>query len=186
MNIELNSCITEKDVLDAVKCLKNNKACGSDLILNEFLKHSCSKLLPVFMSSFLMLFLTRVLYQTLGLRELLYQFIKINLGDPASPDNYRGITILSCFGKLFTTILNNRLNSYLDNMSILCEEQAGFIKHYSTTDHIFNLKCLIDMYLRCNRTRKHRFAFTFCECKINQSHFLEQLPLHYKQKYQLI
>ena len=36
-----------------------------------------------------------------------------NKGDPASPDNYRGITILSCFGKLFTTILNNRLNSYL-------------------------------------------------------------------------
>ena len=34
-------------------------------------------------------------------------------------------------------------------MSILCEEQAGFRKHYSTTDHIFNLKCLIDMYLRC-------------------------------------
>ena len=100
-----------------------------------------------------MLFLTRVLYQTLGLRELLYQFIKINLGDPASPDNYRGITILNCFGKLFTTILSNRLNSYLDNMSILCEEQAGgFRKHYSTTDHIFNLKCLIDMYLRCNKT----------------------------------
>jgi hypothetical protein len=37
-------------------------------------------------------------------------------------------------------------------MSILCEEQAGFRKHYSTTDHMFNLKCLIDMYLRCNKT----------------------------------
>jgi hypothetical protein len=37
-------------------------------------------------------------------------------------------------------------------MSILCEEQAGFRKHYSTTDHIFNLKCLIDMHLRCNKT----------------------------------
>ena len=60
--------------------------------------------------------------------------------------------ILSYFGKLFTTILSNRLKSYLDNMSILCEEQAGFRKHYSTTDHIFNLKCLIDMYLRCNKT----------------------------------
>jgi hypothetical protein len=57
-------------------------------------------------------------------------------GDPASPDNYLGITLLSCFGKLFTTISNNRLNSYLDKMSILCEEQAGFKKYYSTTDHI--------------------------------------------------
>ena len=29
----------------------------------------------------------------------------------------------------------------------MCEEQAGFRKNYSTTDHIFNLKCLIDLYL---------------------------------------
>ena len=63
------------------------------------------------------------------------------------PDNYRGITILSCFGKLFTAVLNHRLNQYLENMNILCKEQAGFRKNYSTTDHIFNLKCLIDLYL---------------------------------------
>jgi hypothetical protein len=56
LNTELNSCITEKDVLNAVKCLKNNKVCGSDLILNDFLKHSCSKLLPVFVKLFNVVF----------------------------------------------------------------------------------------------------------------------------------
>ena len=70
-----------------------------------------------------------------------------NKGDPENPDNYRGITILSCFGKLFTSVLNNRLNIYLDSMNLLCEEQAGFRKNYSTIDHIFNLKCLIDLHL---------------------------------------
>ena len=70
-----------------------------------------------------------------------------NKGDKANPDNYRGITILSYFGKLFTAILNNRLNNYLEEMNLLCEEQAGFRKKYGTTDHIFNLKCLIDLYL---------------------------------------
>ena len=71
-----------------------------------------------------------------------------NKGDPENPDNYRGITIFSCFGKLFTSVLNNRMNIYLDSMNLLCEEQAGFRKNYSTVDHIFNLKCLIDLYLQ--------------------------------------
>lgn len=70
-----------------------------------------------------------------------------NKGDPADAGNYRGITILSCFGKLFTCILNNRLFKYLEGLGLLCEEQAGFIKGYSTVDHIFNLKYLIDLYL---------------------------------------
>ena len=51
-----------------------------------------------------------------------------NKGDPANADNYRGITVLICFGKLFTCILNNRLNSYLENYNVLCEKQAGFRK----------------------------------------------------------
>jgi hypothetical protein len=35
----------------------------------------------------------------------------------------------------------------LESLGLLCEEQAGFRKRYGTTDHIFNLKCLIDLYL---------------------------------------
>lgn len=45
-----------------------------------------------------------------------------------NPDDYRGITILICFGKLFTCILNNRLFDYLESLGLLCEEQAGFRK----------------------------------------------------------
>jgi hypothetical protein len=74
-----------------------------------------------------------------------------NKGDNANPDNYRGITILSCYGKLFTAVLNNRLNHYLENMSVLCEEQAGFRNNYGTYDHIFNLECLVDLYLHRNK-----------------------------------
>ena len=42
-------------------------------------------------------------------------------------------------------------------MNILNEEQAGFRKIFSTTDHIFNLKCLIDLYLF--RGKRTLFAF---------------------------
>ena len=47
-NFELNQNITEAEILHAIKSLKNNKACGNDLVLNEFLKHATDKLMPVF------------------------------------------------------------------------------------------------------------------------------------------
>ena len=63
------------------------------------------------------------------------------------PDNYRGITFLSCVGKLFTACINARLTEYLDCAGIIGEEQAGFRGSYSTMDHILTLHCLIDLYL---------------------------------------
>ena len=58
-------------------------------------------------------------------------------GDPANADNYRGIAILSCYGKLFTCVLINRLFNYLESLGLLSEEQAGFRKGYDTVDRIF-------------------------------------------------
>ena len=37
-----------------------------------------------------------------------------NKGEMNYPDNYRGITLLSCFGKWFTSILNDRLTTYIN------------------------------------------------------------------------
>ena len=42
-NFELNSPISEQEVLKSIKNLKLNKACASDLILNVFLKFSKKK-----------------------------------------------------------------------------------------------------------------------------------------------
>ena len=65
--------------------------------------------------------------------------------DPKNVNNYRPITILSCLGKLFTSVLNSRLTAFLDSNEILLENQAGFRKGYETTDHIFVLQSLCEI-----------------------------------------
>jgi hypothetical protein len=78
-----------------------------------------------------------------------------------NPDNYRGITLLSCLGKLFTSLINNRLNIYLEETNLLGIEQAGFRDGFSTLDHIFTLHCLIDLYLH----KKKRIYCCFIDYK---------------------
>ena len=63
----------------------------------------------------------------------------------SNPENYRPITLISCFSKLFTSILNKRLNTYLEEFEILHENQAGFRSGYSTTDHVFVLHSLLEI-----------------------------------------
>ena len=64
------------------------------------------------------------------------------------PENYRPITILSCFGKLFTAVLNSRLTNFLNFHNILEENQAGFRAGHSTVDHIFSLFGLSEILKR--------------------------------------
>ena len=66
-------------------------------------------------------------------------------------DNYRGITLLSTLGKLFTRVLNNRLNFWSDIYSVLIDAQGGFRSGRSTVDSIFILHGLINNCLNNQR-----------------------------------
>ena len=55
-NFELNSEITEEEVLKCLSKLKFNKACSSGMILNEFLKFSKTKMLTAFTKFFNLVF----------------------------------------------------------------------------------------------------------------------------------
>jgi len=68
-----------------------------------------------------------------------------NKGGINDPDNYGGITLLSCLGKLFTSIINERLTVFINSTQIMSEAQADFRKGYSTTDQIFSLKCIVEL-----------------------------------------
>ena len=69
-------------------------------------------------------------------------------GDKNNVDNYRGITLLSCVGKLFTSILNNRINKWAEENKILDDFQFGFREQKSTVDAMFLLQNIIDISLK--------------------------------------
>ena len=47
-------------------------------------------------------------------------------------NNYRPVSLLSPFAKLFEKLILSRLNSFLDRNNVVAPEQFGFRKHLST------------------------------------------------------
>ena len=141
----LNSPITEDEVSKAVKRLKNGKACGEDSILNEMIKAFSENHKHLLTQTFNVVLLSGHVPNewATGVIKPIYK----NRGDINDPDNYRGITLLSCLGKLFTSVINERLTVFIDSNQIMSEAQAGFRKGYSTTDQIFTLKCIVELFL---------------------------------------
>lgn len=99
-------------------------------------------MLPIYESLFNLILTTGHIPEqwTLGKIKPIYK----NKGDASDPDNYRLITILSCLGKLFTALMSERLNTFVEESDILNENQAGFRKNHSTSDHIFTLHAIIE------------------------------------------
>ena len=69
-------------------------------------------------------------------------------GDSAECGNYRGISLLSIIGKVFTHIVLNRLVSTIDIK--LSEMQGGFRKKRGCADQIFIMRRLMEMTRRKN------------------------------------
>ena len=65
-------------------------------------------------------------------------------GSKHDPANYHPISITSCFGKLFTGILNSRLMLFMADANIAHPFQGAFTKGRRGTDHIFVANTLID------------------------------------------
>ena len=83
-------------------------------------------------------------------------------GKKKNPNNYRGICVSSCLGKLFCTILNDRILNYTTENDIIHHFQIGFLPGNRTTDHIFTLRTLYENYvLNSNRGKLYVFFVEF-------------------------
>ena len=122
------------------------------------LEHTVIRLmLPVYEKLFNIILNTGIVPDTwtVGIIHSIYK----NKGDSKDPSNYRPISLISCFSKVFTSIINNRLTSYADQVHLISESQSGFRKMHSTTDNIFILHSLVNLY----PTKKKRLFCTFVD-----------------------
>ena len=135
----LNLSITEGEILACIKTLKNNKSSANDRIINEYIKSTADILLPTYVSLFNIILDTGKLPDS-WLEGIICPIYK-NKGDPLDPGNYRLITILSCFGKLFTSVLNKRLHNFLKSYDILkkIKQALGKDTLRMTTSLLFTL-----------------------------------------------
>ena len=99
------------EVCMAIKSMKSRKSLGVDGISTEVYKA-----LP----DYLVQPLTKIFYGILVTGEYPASWSvglirPINkAGEKEEPNNYRGITLLNCIGKIFTSILNTRLKNWAE------------------------------------------------------------------------
>ena len=142
----LDQSITKSEIVKASRKLKNGKSTGFDGISNEMIK---SVVLTKFCDILVILFngiMKTSYFPKCWKTGFIVPIFKS--GESSDPGNYCGITITSCFGKLFTLIINQRLLEFLNHKKIINVCQIGFRKGYRTADHVFVLNTIINSYFK--------------------------------------
>lgn len=144
----LDAIIDTDEVTATIKVLQNGKSVGPDLISNEMLKN---------ISPDLMALLVKLLNACLssGIYPWTTSFITPipKGGDKYDPNNYRAIAIGSAVGKLYSSILLNRLVTF---RNLHCKDppnQLGFCKDAQCNDHIFTLRTVYEKFVVKKKTK---------------------------------
>ena len=106
---EMDLPISHEEILNAIQGLKSNKSCGIDDILNEYFLKAADILIEP-----LHILFNKILdsksFPAQWATGLIVPLHKKRSYD--NTNNYRGITLISCFAKLFTSVLSNRLKQW--------------------------------------------------------------------------
>ena len=139
-NLSFNAPISLNEVRNAIFRAKNNKAVGIDELPNEAFKNPNSVLL---WQSFFNACFNAGVTPDIWSKALIKPIPKGGMLDKRIPLNYRGISLLPTISKIYSSILNERLLSYLEQNDLITDTQNGFRKLRSCIDHLFVLTSVI-------------------------------------------
>ena len=145
--VEFDYEISLEELDEASGVLRNGKKCGIDLISYEMLK--C---IHDYNSNLLLKVLNYVFHNNATAYDWFISIIAPihKKGPKMDPDNYRGISLISCLYKLLTAILNKRIASFCLENQILSKAQLGFVMGSRCSDAHMILHNLINDYCHMN------------------------------------
>ena len=169
---ELDIPITEVEIRQAVKNIKRGKAHGEDGMLNECFIEG----LEYFIAPLLILFNNILKSGHFPASWSTALIIPIHKkGQLDDPNNFRGISLISCLSKIFTSISNKRLLDICINNDILSDAQFGFRLGVSTIDAVFALYSIISNTL----SKKKRLYCCFVDFR-KAFDYVDRASLWYK------
>ncbi|XP_045500075.1 uncharacterized protein LOC123697576 [Colias croceus] len=137
---------TEKEILKQIMRLKPEKSPGPDGITNE-----CIKVAQTLLLTPITILWNKILEDEAVPHQWLESEITLlyKKGDPADLGNYRPISLMSSFYKLFASCLLERIGPVIDSHQPI--EQAGFRSGFSTLDHIQVVDQVIEKFSEFNK-----------------------------------
>ena len=162
----LDYTINIEELKGASGILKPGKAVGIDNLHNEMISSLVETHPEVILKLFNAILSSSVINPEWVVRLIVPIYKK---GHKSEPSNYRGITLMSCLGKLFLSILNNRLMQYTIENDILHKSQLGFVSGNRTSDAHIIINNLIRKY--CHKRNSKIFS-----CFIDFSKAFDTIP----------
>ena len=139
INSFLNYPISHYELTHSINKLKKNKAAGYDCLPNEILK--CKNVFQFLYTFFYYCFENCVVPEEWG-KAIISPILKAGKKS-YEPLNFRGISILSCVGKLYSSIMESRITNYCETFNLVADQQNGFRAGCSCSDHIFVITSII-------------------------------------------
>lgn len=164
----LDFTITKEEINEAAYILKPGKSPGFDNIPNEMVL-SLLQTHPEIILKLFNTILSDSTHITCWKTAIINPIYK--KGSKSDPSNYRGISLLSCFNKFFTAILNKRLMKFCWENNILTKEQMGFIPGNRTSDAFIVIHNIINNY--CHLNSKHIYG-----CFVDFERAFDSVPRH--------
>ena len=117
---------------------------------NEMIKNSPEKILNILLN-YINICMKNAMVSDTNCFELITPIFKDGLLD--DPNNYRGLCVSSALLKLTCSLINNRLQKFIEKNNLLSKNQIGFKKQSRTSDHLLTLQSIVKKHVTLGKKK---------------------------------